>query len=86
MPLAADVDLELLAQRTDGYTGAEIVRICVEAAEVTADEREAGDWEAIVGMRCFDVALQRVVRNTTPGLVEWFKGFSRGEWRGGSLG
>lgn len=39
-PLADDVDIDALAQRTGGFSGAEIINICTQAAEATADDRE----------------------------------------------
>ena len=32
MPLAADVHLEVLAEQTDGFTGADVAACCQEAA------------------------------------------------------
>ena len=40
MPLAEDVDLEELAEKTEGYTGADIAAVCREAAMIAL--REAG--------------------------------------------
>ncbi|GAB7349883.1 hypothetical protein MBLNU459_g0576t2 [Dothideomycetes sp. NU459] len=39
VPLDSDVDLDRLAQRTVGYSGAEIVEICLEAARSTMRRR-----------------------------------------------
>ncbi|WFO75703.1 CDC48 family AAA ATPase [Desulfurococcaceae archaeon MEX13E-LK6-19] len=38
MPLAKDVDLEELAKRTEGYTGADIAAVCREAAMIALRE------------------------------------------------
>ena len=78
MPLADDVDVDALASRMDGYSGAEIVRICVEAAEATADEREAGDADAKVSMRHFELALDRIVRHITPDMIKGYESFRSG--------
>jgi cell division protease FtsH len=55
-PLAADVDLELLARQTAGLTGADLANICNEAA-IFAARRHADE----VAMADFDAALERVV-------------------------
>jgi cell division protease FtsH len=55
-PLAADVDLKLLARQTSGLTGADLANICNEAA-IFAARRDATQVE----MRDFDAALERVV-------------------------
>ncbi len=39
MPLAEDVDLEELARRTEGYTGADIAAVCREAAMIALREK-----------------------------------------------
>ena len=79
MPLADDVDVDALAARMDGYSGAEIVRVCVEAAEATADEREAGDVGAKVSKRHFELALGKVVRQITPEMIRGFERFRSGQ-------
>ena len=55
-PLAADVDLRLLARQTSGLTGADLANICNEAA-IFAARRKAEQVE----MGDFDAALERVV-------------------------
>ncbi len=55
-PLAANVDLKLLARQTSGLTGADLANICNEAA-IFAARRGAGRLE----MADFDAALERVV-------------------------
>ncbi len=55
-PLAADVDLPLLARQTYGLSGADLANICNEAA-IFAARRQS----ATVAMNDFDAALERVV-------------------------
>ncbi len=55
-PLAADVDLKLIARQTSGLTGADLANICNEAA-IFAARRSA----SAVAMGDFDTALERVV-------------------------
>ncbi|WP_370004853.1 CDC48 family AAA ATPase [Methanothermobacter sp. KEPCO 2] len=57
MPLADDVDLEKLADRTEGYVGADIEAVCREAAMLTL--RENMDAEE-VPMKHFLEAMEKI--------------------------
>jgi len=65
-PLADDVDLEELARRTEGYTGADIAAVVNEATMLAIREYIAGGGDpespenARVSMRHFEEALKRV--------------------------
>ena len=59
-PLAADVDMNLIARQTAGLTGADLANICNEAA-IFAGRRGLGQVE----MADFDQALERVVAGMT---------------------
>jgi AAA family ATPase len=82
MPLAEDVDFESLADRTDGYSGAEIVRICNEAAEQTADEGEndssGAEGSIRISQRHFDAALQKVPKLINPEMLQAYEAFRQG--------
>jgi len=62
MPLADDVDLEELAKRTEGYTGADIAAVCREAAMTAL--REAGKPTKVT-RRHFEEALKKVPPSLT---------------------
>ncbi|MFH0749065.1 MAG: CDC48 family AAA ATPase [Candidatus Bathyarchaeota archaeon] len=71
MPLTKDVNLEKLAEITEGYTGADIEAVCREAAMFAArEDRETKEVKA----KNFDEAL-KVVRPslTTEGLAKYEK-------------
>jgi cell division protease FtsH len=55
-PIAADADLEVLAQRTPGFSGADLANVVNEAALLTA---RRGKHE--LGMSEFDEAIERVI-------------------------
>jgi cell division protease FtsH len=55
-PLAADVDLDSLARRTAGLTGADLANVCNEAA-ICAGRREA-NW---ITQEDFEFAMDRVI-------------------------
>ena len=57
MPLAEDVDLEKLAEKTEGYTGADIAALCREAAIIALREEFK---KKPVEMRHFEEALKKI--------------------------
>ncbi|AEF95922.1 CDC48 family AAA ATPase [Methanotorris igneus] len=57
MPLADDVDLEKLAEKTEGYTGADIEAVCREAAMLALRENINAEK---VEMRHFEEALKKI--------------------------
>lgn len=69
-PMENDVDFESLAVKTDGYSGAEVVRIFDVAVENAFDEWERGSQEEMpkICQRHFDFALGKVVRQITPSM------------------
>lgn len=70
MPLASDVDLDELAEKTEGYVGADIEAICREAAifmlreDITAKK---------VTMKGFEKALEKVKPSVTKEIEEVYK-------------
>ena len=70
MPLAKDVDLEELAEITDGYVGADIEAICREAAMSALRE----DIDAsIVNMGHFRKALKEIHPSVDEEMIEYYK-------------
>ena len=70
MPLAEDVDLESLAQRTERFTGADLEDL-VRRAGLTALRR--GIDEAKVSMADFEVALGETRASVTPEMLEEYE-------------
>ena len=70
MPLADDVDLGKLADRTEGYTGADIEAVCREAAMITL-RRERKPSK--VPMRDFEEALKMVPPSVTAEDIKKFE-------------
>ncbi|MDY6985556.1 MAG: CDC48 family AAA ATPase [Candidatus Thermoplasmatota archaeon] len=67
MPLAEDVDIDRLAEKTEGYTGADIKSLC----------REAGfnalrDGAEVVSSEFFERALEKVQPSVTPEIVDFY--------------
>ncbi len=73
MPLENDVDLNLLANQTKYYSGADIESLCREAAMHTLRrDLSAGK----VTMKDFKDALSEVGPSVTPDMEKWYKDFS----------
>ncbi|KAH8402907.1 hypothetical protein KR222_000026 [Zaprionus bogoriensis] len=70
MPLADDVNVDALVERTEGYSGAEIQAVCHEAALNALEhsfEAECVHW------RHFEVALRMVQPRTSPELLQLYQ-------------
>jgi len=70
MPLAEDVDLERIAETTEGYTGADLAALCREAAILAL--REAGK-PTKVGMKYFLKAMEVVKPSVTKEDLERYR-------------
>ncbi len=70
MPLAADVDLDSLAERTEGYTGADLEDLVRRAGLMAL--REDLDM-AEVPMRLFEEALKETRASVTPEMEEEYR-------------
>ncbi|MGY5879840.1 MAG: CDC48 family AAA ATPase [Candidatus Thorarchaeota archaeon] len=69
MPLADDVDVSILAEMTDGYSGADIEGLCREAAMTAVRD----DWKPKpVAMKHFELALEVTRPSLSPKDVERF--------------
>ncbi|RNF04193.1 AAA family ATPase-like protein [Trypanosoma conorhini] len=75
IPVAPDLDADYVAQRTAGYSGAEVVAVVKEAAflRVTMDAKASHLTREDV-----DAALQRVRPRISPSDVAWYKQWSLG--------
>ncbi len=70
MPLAEDVDLEEIARRTEGYTGADLEALVREAGLIALRE----DINSrVVRMRHFEKALEKVRPSVTPQMLEYYQ-------------
>ncbi|KAE8148854.1 P-loop containing nucleoside triphosphate hydrolase protein [Aspergillus avenaceus] len=68
-----EVNLEDLAWRTEGYSGAEIMSICETAGDAALDEEEETGQELDVQLKHFDIALQQVKRQITDSVIQQYK-------------
>ncbi|HIQ32014.1 MAG TPA: AAA family ATPase [Methanothermococcus okinawensis] len=79
MPLAEDVDLEKLAEKTEGYTGADIEAICREAAMIALRENINADK---VEMRHFEEAMKKIKPSVRKEEMEIYKKLAEEYGRG----
>ena len=74
MPLAEDVDLEELARRTEGYSGADIAEVCRKAGRLALRE----DINATeVRMKHFQEALSQTPPSIPPELDAYYRGLQK---------
>ena len=74
MPLAEDVDLESVVQRTDGFVGADIEALCREAG-MNALREDAEAFE--VGGRHFDAAFDEIGASVDKEIVRYYEEISK---------
>lgn len=75
MSISPEVDLGELSQKTDGYSGAEIINICDEAIHYAM--RESFNIDA-VGKRHFNQAMEKAVPQITNAMRERYERWSVG--------
>ncbi|PYI24230.1 AAA-domain-containing protein [Aspergillus japonicus CBS 114.51] len=68
-----EVEIEALAGKMEGYSGAEIVSICETAGDAALDEEEETGQEQDIRMKHFEYALQQVRRQITAAVVEEYE-------------
>lgn len=74
MPLSTDVDLNDIARKAQGYSGADVEAICREAAmNALREDINATD----VSLRDFNQAMERVGPSITPEDDAWYQKFSK---------
>ncbi len=74
MPLADDVDLEKIAERTENYSGADLEALCKEAA-MAALREDINAKE--VKAKHFEEALKKVTPSLTPEMIKFYKAFEK---------
>ncbi|RLI96584.1 MAG: hypothetical protein DRP00_05140, partial [Candidatus Aenigmatarchaeota archaeon] len=72
MPLAKDVDLKVLAKKTEGYSGADIEAVCREAAMNALRENIKAKE---VKMKHFEEALKKIGPSITKEMMDYYRKF-----------
>jgi transitional endoplasmic reticulum ATPase len=70
MPLAKDVNLEEIAKKTEGYTGADLEALTREAAMIALRENKDAKY---VSKKHFDEALEKIKPSVSKTLIELYK-------------
>lgn len=82
-PLAEDVDLDAIAQQTEGSSGADLKGLCVVAVELAIAQYEMEGGEALVRMQHWEDALKEhqphTLREEAERYKYWRPGMSLGE-------
>lgn len=68
-----EVQVEELALKTEGYTGAEMVSICETAGDAALDEEDETGEEQDVRWKHFDYALKQVRRQITEVVIQEYE-------------
>ncbi|KLJ09184.1 hypothetical protein EMPG_15398 [Blastomyces silverae] len=68
-----DVDIHMLAEVTEGYSGAEMVNICETAADGALDEEEETGQQHKIGWRHFEHALEQVPKQISAAVIEGYE-------------
>jgi transitional endoplasmic reticulum ATPase len=68
-PLENDVDFNELAERTDGYSSADVIQICDEAADIPLEEALAGKTPRKISHSDF----LATIKNRKSSIKPWFK-------------
>jgi len=73
MPLAEDVDLERIAETTEGYAGSDLALLVREAGMLAMRENMNADK---VHMRHFEEALRKVRPSLTPEMLKFYESWA----------
>jgi len=76
-PLSSDISLDEIAKLVDGYSGADIRRICEKASEIPFIESVRTGEERNVEKHDFLAAIEQTKPSVSPQVVERFNRFAR---------
>ncbi|PYI12114.1 AAA-domain-containing protein [Aspergillus sclerotiicarbonarius CBS 121057] len=68
-----EVEVDVLASKTEGYSGAEIVSICETAGDAALDEEEETGQAQDIRWEHFEYALKQVKRQITAAVIEEYE-------------
>jgi transitional endoplasmic reticulum ATPase len=77
-PLAGDVDLQRLSERTEGFSGADLVELCERAKQIPFREAILEGSDRPVGQTDLDEALRRVRPSVSPESLQRYERFWNG--------
>ncbi|KAJ5580894.1 ATPase [Penicillium hetheringtonii] len=77
--LNPDVNLDELAERMEGYSGAEVVSICETAGDAALDEEDRTQQEQDVKLEHFELALSQVKRQITDEVIQEYEDWAEAQ-------
>ncbi|CAF9941664.1 MAG: AAA+-type ATPase [Alectoria fallacina] len=78
MTLSDDVDVLALSKMTEGFTGAEIVKICEQASYIAFEEQIQSKERRRICQKHLSTALAEVKRSVTPEMVRRYEAWGAG--------
>ena len=78
--LSDDVDVMALAEMTEGFTGAEIARICKQASFMAFEEQMQTKEKQRISQKHLSIALSKVKRSVTPEMVRKYEAWGAGRY------
>lgn len=75
--VSTDVDLDMIAASTEGYSGAEIISICGKAGRAAYREGRDLGTEVQITQSHFDNALQQVKKQITASVISQYESWAR---------
>ena len=75
--LSADLDIVAFSEMTEGFTGAEIVKICDLAGYMAAEEQIQSKEKVRISQKHFTTALAKVKRSVTPEMVRKYEAWGQ---------
>jgi transitional endoplasmic reticulum ATPase len=79
IPSAPDVDIPSLAERLDGYSGADIAGVCIKATDLPFQRQIRSGSEAILTREDMDRAVIEVPASVNQAMLERYKRFAEGK-------
>jgi len=78
IPAEPDVDLRALAQQLEGYSGADIVGLCIKATDFPFQRQIGSGTEAILTKADLDRARADTPPSVSPAMLERYRKFAKG--------
>lgn len=73
----SEVNIDELAAKTEGYSGAEIVSLCETAGEAALDEEEETNEPKEIMWHHFEIAFKQVKRQLTSAIIQEYEKWSK---------
>ncbi len=78
IPIEQGIDLHAIAEKLDGYSGADIVGMCIKATDFPFQRQISSGEEAVLTSQDLDHALAETQPSVTPAMLERYRKFADG--------